>query len=99
MKDVSEITIDQSKGLWNEVMSREFPSSGRVYKLKEKGDVPERVLLMSGVERLCIQFDGKIWADSDMKPLSLDPERIKIFFLREGFDIRVSRSKYPFQEE
>lgn len=80
MKHISEISIKQSKSLWAKIMLKKFPSSGVAYKLKESGDTPARVLLMSGVERLCIQFDGEVWADSDLKPLRLDQEQIKSFF-------------------
>ena len=53
------------------------PFRGSAMHFKADENTPERVCFMSGVERLGVQFDGKIWADSDLQPIELDQDKIR----------------------
>ena len=92
MRKLSEITPAEGAGLWNTVMPvGTKPFKGYAYHFNEKDDSPERVVFMSGVERLGIYFTGKVWADSDLQPIQLDQEKVCEYL--EG--IGISLSEYP----
>ncbi len=48
---------------------------------------------MSGVERLGVQFDGKVWADSDMQPIELDQDKVREYFSGIGISLPLAALK------
>lgn len=84
-RDISSITEIEASGLWDAVMpAYAKPFEGGVYRHKATDEAPERMVLMSGVERLGVYFNGKIWADSDMSPIKLDQEKVKEYLQNIG---------------
>lgn len=79
MRDISTLTPFEGAGLWNAIMPPPTykPFIGSAHKFKATEKAPDRFIFMSGVERLCVQFDGKIWADSDLQKIDLDPAQIQ----------------------
>lgn len=70
--------------LWNTVMPY-APFMGECYHFEQEGLIPERVVLMDGVERLGIYFNGKIWADSDLEPIELNQELLQKWLLEHNY--------------
>ena len=77
MRDISTLTPHEGAGLWDAVMPdfASKPFRGVAHHFDSDEVTPERLCFMSGVERLCVQFDGKIWADSDLQPIELDSQK------------------------
>lgn len=77
MRQIYELTPKEGGGLWDAIMPTPAhkPFIGSSYRHKASDATPERFVFMSGVERLCVQFDGKIWADSDLQPIELDRQK------------------------
>ena len=91
MRDISTLSPQEGGGLWDAVMPFVFkPFRGNSYHYNASDTCPERVIFMSGVERLCVQFDGKVWADSDLQPLTLDQEKIRAYLSGIGISLPLS---------
>lgn len=91
MRNISTITISEGKGLWDAVMPAKYrPFCGASYKLKKNKTTPGRVIFTQGVERLGVDFDGGIWADSDLVPLALDRRKISAYF--DSINIKFKNS-------
>lgn len=86
MRDISTLTPIEGAELWNAVMPypAHKPFIGSSHHFKAKVDVPERFVFMSGVERLGVQFDGKVWADSDLEKIDLNQIKIQKYFASIG---------------
>ena len=81
MRNISKITIQEGAELWNIIIPfGAKPFKGNAYRFQESKGTPERLVLMSGVERLCIQFDGKVWADSDLLKIEIDQKKVSEYF-------------------
>ena len=77
MRHISTLTPMEGAGLWEAVMPYGHkPFIGHAIHFEANDTAPERVVFMSGVERLGVRFDGKIWADSDLEPMELDNDKI-----------------------
>jgi hypothetical protein len=86
MRHISELTPKEGAGLWNAVMpAGAKPFIGNAYHYNADDDTPERVVFMSGVERLGVYFTGKVWADSDLQPVELDQVKVRQYL--EGIGI------------
>lgn len=96
MRDISTITLEEAKGLWNEIMPiGNKPFQGAAYKLlaDTENGIPDRVILTSGVERLGIYFTGQIWADSDLHKIELDQEKVRNYLKGIGITNNNRRLK------
>ena len=81
MRNISTLTQKEGAGLWDAVMPDwcKKPFIGAALHFKASDTAPERFCFWSGVERLGIHFDGKVWADSDLQPLQLDQEKVRAY--------------------
>ena len=85
MKHISKLTVQESAGLWDIVMPAKYrPFKGTPIRLVANNDTPERFVLMQGVERLGIHFDGHVWADSDLALLGVDKAAVNNYFKQIG---------------
>ncbi len=85
MKHISKRTKKEGPALWDLIIGIGIkPFAGSAYHFDKTDDTPERVVFMSGVERMCIQFDGKVWADSDLIKIELNQNTITEYFDRIG---------------
>ena len=88
MRDISTLTPEEGAGLWDAVMPvGHKPFIGQVYKFDANEDSPERVVFMSGCERLGVYFDGKVWADCDLSPVELNQNEVRRYLARIGIFI------------
>lgn len=92
IRKVSEMKLEEMKELWKVVFNREFGRNGEVgfYDSLAKESKPNdisRWVLWSGVERLGIQFDGKIWADSDLGKWDYNQHEVTRWLLSKHFDL------------
>lgn len=78
IRPLSTLTVEEGVALWNAVMPLERrPFKGAGYAFKGKSNQVERVVFMQGCERLGISFvNRRIWADSDLIPLSLSLNQV-----------------------
>jgi hypothetical protein len=92
LRHLSSITKDEMKQLWTIVFNRPFGINGdiRFYDSLAKESKPKdisRWVLWSGVERLGIELDGKIWADSDLQHWRFNQHEVTRFLLSKHFDL------------
>jgi hypothetical protein len=86
MRHISTLSPEEGAGLWDAVMP-DFalkPFRGSAYHFKANEKSPERVCFMSGVERLGVYFDGKVWADSDLQKIELDQDKVREYLASIG---------------
>lgn len=86
MRDISTLTPNEGAGLWDAVMPpiAGKPFRGNSFHFDADESTPERVCFMSGVERLGVRFDGKVWADSDLQPIELDQDKVRAYLSSIG---------------
>ena len=88
MRDISTLTPEEGAGLWDAVMPFGVkPFRGEAYHFAATDDTPERVCFMSGVERLGVKFNGRVWADSDLRPLELNQEKVREYLKGIGIEL------------
>jgi len=87
LRRLASMTEDEMKALWAIVFHRPFPDSGRIEKSYMQDKKNPRWVLMSGVERLGIQLNGDIWADSDLHIWQQNPHLLTVYLLKQGFDL------------
>ncbi len=89
LRPLSDMTEGERKELWDIVFQKRFISEFKgntVFINKDNNGIP-RWVLSSGVERLGIQFDGRIWADSDLHVWDHNQHEITRWLLNKGFDL------------
>jgi len=84
---LSDITEEEMKELWHIVFKRPFHPTGRILSSYLQDKKNPRWILMSGVERLGIQLNGDIWADSDLHNWPMNPHLNTMYLLKQGFDL------------
>lgn len=84
MRHISTLTAPEGAGLWDAVMPdwAHKPFCGSAYIFSDDGDKPARVCFMSGLERLGVTFNGRVWADSDLQTIELDADKVRAYFTR-----------------
>jgi hypothetical protein len=88
LRQIADIALDEKKAIWQLIFSRPFPDSGRILWFdKETHSAPKRWVLMSGVERLGVELNGNVWADSDLHHYKFNPHAITHYLLRQHFDL------------
>lgn len=89
LRPLSDMTKEERKELWKLVFNREFGVNGNI-QLRDHLPTPSgrtRWVLMSGVERLGIQFDGKVWYDSDLQHWNFSQHEVTRWLLSKHFDL------------
>lgn len=87
LRPLSDMTEEEMKELWKIVFNRTFPPSGRIESSYLQDKRNPRWILMSGVERLGIQLNGDIWADSDLHNWPMNPHLNTLYMLKKHFDL------------
>lgn len=71
--------------MWNQVMPiGSKPFRGSAIKFDKTDTSPARAVFYSGVERLGIYFDGRVWADSDLQRVELDQTKVQEYLTSIG---------------
>ena len=90
LRPLSDITKDELSTLWSIVFTREFNGVIHKHKANDTGRgsyAAERYVMSSGVERLGVEFDGNIWADSDLSVWRHNKHKITAYLLSKHFDL------------
>lgn len=88
LRPLPDITEEERKDIWKIIFKREFSSTGQTIWFKEESLTAEpRWVLMSGVERIGIEMNGDVWADSDLHKYKFNPHEITHYLLSKHFDI------------
>lgn len=88
LRRLEEMTKDEMKGIWQLIFNKPFPDSGNILWFdKETSTSCKRWCMMSGVERVGIELNGNVWADSDLQNHKFNPNIITHFLLQQGFDL------------
>jgi len=87
LRPLSDMTEEVMKELWHLIFKRQFIGNN-IRFIKERTHYTEpRWVLSSGVERLGIELNGNVWADSDLHHYKFNPNEVTKFLLSKGFDL------------
>jgi hypothetical protein len=87
LRNLKSISIVEMKDLWLLIFKRHFHESGNTRLLDKDKPKKARLVMMSGVERLGIEFNGHIWADSDLQREDYNEHEVTRWLLIKGFDL------------
>ena len=90
IRPISDMTEKERSDIWDIIFQKRFINkySGRtVFIEKSDNNKIPRWVMNSGVERLGIQFDGDIWADSDLRKWDFNTHEITRYLLSRSFDL------------
>lgn len=88
LRRLDDMTLDEKKAIWKLIFNRPFPDSGNILWFdKETTASCKRWCMMSGVERVGIEMNGNVWADSDLHNYKFNPHIITHYLLKQGFDL------------
>lgn len=86
LRPLSSMIEEEMKWLWRFMFNRDF--KGRVIFRDDKTTTSEpRWIMMSGVERLGIEMNGTVWADSDLSNWKHNQHEITRYLISKSFDI------------
>jgi hypothetical protein len=90
LRPLADMTEIEMGDIWDIIFKKRFIQryAGRTVFIdkSEKNEVP-RWVMNSGVERLGIEFDGYIWADSDLHKWDFNPHEVTKYLLSKSFDL------------
>lgn len=88
LRRLEGMTEEERKTIWWVIFGRVFPDSGNVLWFeKETTSSCKRWCMMSGVERVGIEMNGNVWADSDLSNWKFNPHVITHYLLQQSFDL------------
>lgn len=88
VRKLDSMTEEERKDIWKIIFNREFPKTGQSKYFPEKNLTSEpRWVLMSGVERVGIEINGDVWADSDLHKWKFNPHLVTVYLLSKHFDL------------
>ncbi len=105
LRPIPVITEEERIGLWELVFKRPFKGVTKFHDKKCITSEP-RWVLWSGVERLGIEIDGRVWADSDLQHYKYNQHDVTRYLLSKHFDIfgliegglAIDKSKIPLEK-
>lgn len=90
LRRLESLTRDEMKDIWQLIFGRPFPDSGNIIWFdKEDRRSCKRWVMMSGVERVGIELNGNVWADSDLSHHKFTPGLVTHYLLTKHFDLFV----------
>lgn len=88
LRRFEDITKEQMKAIWGLIFDRPFNENGRIdWFEKETFSACKRWIMWSGVERVGIELNGKVWADSDLHNYKYNPHVVTHYLLQQQFDL------------
>lgn len=89
LRPLSDMKEGERAALWDFIFKdRRYPFNGRTVWYQERTTSSEpRWVLMQGVERLGIEMNGTVWADSDLNNYKHNQHEVTRWFLSKGFDL------------
>lgn len=90
LRPLNSMTEEERAALWSVVFNgahwRKFTGSTRWIPEQSLSSDP-RWVLMQGVERLAIEMNGTVWADSDLHSYKHNQHEVTRWLLSKGFDL------------
>ncbi len=86
-RPLSDITKYEVADMYQLIFKRPAPISFQLKNYAANETSAERVVSHSGVERVGVEFNGRIWADSDLHPYYFNTHRITAYLLSKHFDL------------
>lgn len=88
LRKLDSMKDGERKDIWKIIFNREFPNAGQSKYFPERNLTSEpRWVLMSGCERVGIELNGDVWADSDLHKWKFSPHAITVYLLSKHFDL------------
>jgi len=87
LRKIESISDDEKRELYFIVFGKTYPKENRITYHEGNNLVYARWVLMSGVERLGIEVNGDVWADSDLQKWKFNPSVVFRYFISNGFDV------------
>lgn len=88
LRRLEDMAEEEMKEVFKIVFGRSFYEGWDIRFHEASNTTPsKRWVLSAEVDRICVQWDGKIWADSDMVPVYVNPYLITHYLLSRGFDL------------
>lgn len=88
LRPLSDMSEEERKELWKYIFKREFNENGIIVFRKDRTTSTEpRYVMSSGLERLGIEMNGTIWADSDLSPFKHNQHEVTLWLLSKRFDL------------
>jgi len=87
LRPITSMTDDEKKELYQIVFKRPFGKNGNIQYYQKERPLQSRWVLWSGVERLGIEENGHIWADSDLQRWEHNQHEVTRYLLSKGFDL------------
>jgi hypothetical protein len=88
LRRLQDMTRDEMRAIWMIIFSREFRENGRIeWHEKETHSSCKRWCMISGVERVGIELNGNVWADSGLSNYKFNPHLITHYLLTQHFDL------------
>ncbi len=93
LRPLSDMTEEERDEFWififrgfNYPSGKKFNGITRFIDKSTTNPVP-RWVLMQGVERVGIEWDGHVWADSDLHPWMFNRAEVTLWLLKKSFDL------------
>lgn len=88
LRPLSSITENERKEIFYLIFKKKFPISGSItfYDNTNISNNP-RYVLWSGVDRVCVDVNGNVWADCDLHPYKYNQHQITMYLLSKHFDL------------
>lgn len=88
LRRLEDMTREDMKAIWQIIFNRPFHKNGSIVWIdKEDNGCAKRFVMSSGVERVGIEINGNVWADSDLHHYKFSPTIIFHYLLQQGFDL------------
>lgn len=88
LRPLASMTRYEMKDIWQLIFIRPFHENGNIIWFdKEDRRSDKRWVMMSGVERVGIEMNGNVWADSDLSHHKFNPNIITHYLLKKHFDL------------
>lgn len=88
LRKMQDMTEEEMKEIWQIIFGRPFYERGTIQFFDlSKGSLSKRWVMTAEVDRVGIQWDGRIWADSDLELHKFNQHLVTHYLLKCGFDL------------
>lgn len=88
LRRIEDMTEEEMKDIWHIIFGRLFFERGTIQFFDiSKGNQYKRWVMTAEVDRVGIQWDGRIWADSDLELHKFNQHFVTHYLLSKGFDL------------
>jgi hypothetical protein len=90
LRPLESMTEEHRKELWQLIFKGKFTTEFKgntIWIDKDSLESSKRWVMMSGIERLGIEMNGDVWADSDLHKWKFNPHEVTKFFTDRFYDV------------